>query len=119
MKLTTTFLTLSLLAILTMGFGSCSTIKVPANSVTFRTPSGQLTIVHPQNTALTNMDISIATNGTVRAKIGGMVTYNSPDVIDRVAAGEVAKINAIGIQVREGVKAGLEGAGAAAGAAVK
>lgn len=119
MKKLTTLSTLVLLAVMTMGFGSCSTIKVPANSVAFESPYGKLTMTNPQNTDMTNVVISIGTNGTVTAKIGSLHTVNNPDVIDKTAAGEVAKINALGTQFRETLKAGAEAAGAGAGAAVK
>ncbi len=94
-------------------------INVPANEVTFVTDHGRLTLKHPHNTAMTNVFVQIATNGTVTARIGALLTVNDPNVIDKTAAGEVAKINALGTQIREGVKAGLEATGSAAGAAVK
>lgn len=119
MKKIATVLTLALLAVVTMGFGSCTSIKVPANTVKFETPHGSLTLVHPQNTSMTNVHVMFGTNGTVEATIGSLHTENSPDVIDKVAAGEVAKINAIGTQVQGAFEAGAKMAGAAAGAAAK
>lgn len=109
-------MTVSILAVafIGCGFTSCRTINVPANEVHFKTPSGELTLKHPQNTKMKDVDVTIDPSGTVHASIGTLETVNSPAVIDRVAAGEVAKINALGSQIREGVKAGLEAAGSAA-----
>lgn len=96
-----------------------SRINVPANTVRFKSANGSLDITHPQDAAMTNVVVSIATNGTVKATIGGMITKNSPQVISATAAGEVAKINALGTQIREGFKAGMEAVGGAVGGAVK
>jgi hypothetical protein len=119
MKKTFSLLTLTLIALIGMGFGSCNTVNVPANSVTFRSPSGQLTITHPQNTSLTNLDVEITTNGTVHAKIGGLVTFNSPEVIDKVSAGQVAIIKAQGDAFEKAARAGGELVGAGIGTAAK
>lgn len=118
MKKTFTFTTLVLLALLTMGFSSCFTVQVPANSVTFRSSSGQLTIVHPQNTSLTNLDVEIGTNGTVHAKIGGLVTFNNPAVIDSTAAGQVAIAKQHGENAVKAFNAGAAAAGKIGAAAV-
>lgn len=99
---------LFLLTVMIAVAGCAHRINVPANTLRFRTEHGSLDVTHPQDTSMTNVVISIATNGTVTARIGSLNTRNSPEVIDKVAAGEVAKINALGTQLREGVKPGLK-----------
>lgn len=95
----------TLIAIVTSG---C--INVPSNTVSFKSPGGYLKLSHPQNTDMTNIVISIATNGTVTASIGYLHTVNNPDVINSTAAGEIGKINALGKIIADGVAAGVSAA---------
>ncbi len=110
---------LALVLLVTCAGCSAFKINVPANELVFKSANGSLSLKHPQNTDMGDVLIRIETNGAVEAKIGTLHTVNSPEVIDKTAAGEVAKINALGEQVREAVKAGAEAMGAGAGAAVK
>lgn len=103
-----------MLALCALTFSGCGhspfAVHVPANTVKFETPYGKLSLSHPQNTDMTNVLITITTNGTVTASIGSLHTVNDSAVISAEAAGEVAKIKATGEEVREGFKAGIEAA---------
>ncbi len=84
-------LALSLIPLLIVG---C--VHVPSNTLTFSSKYGSLELSHPQNTDMTNVTVDIYTNGSVHASIGSLHTVNSPAVISAEAAGEVAKLQAMG-----------------------
>lgn len=100
-------ITLCLLALAGLLIG-CSTVRVPANTIRFKTPYGSLDVTHPQDFTGTNMYVMIETNGTVTASFGYIKTANSPAVIDKVAAGQVAIIRAQGEVSEKLFKAGID-----------
>jgi 3-deoxy-D-arabino-heptulosonate 7-phosphate (DAHP) synthase len=112
----TTLLILCGMVILLTG---CGTIKVPTNTLTFKTPFGALNIEHPQDFVGSNLDVFIGTNGSVHATFGYIKTANSPEVIDKVAAGQAAVITAQGNALKQAFEAGGAMAGNFAGAAAK
>jgi hypothetical protein len=83
-----TLLILTLAAIVATG---CTLpVKVPANTIVFKSPYGELAITHPQDFTGRNMDAIIDTNGAVHFKFDYIHTANSPAVIDKTAAGQAA-----------------------------
>lgn len=110
----TYFCILALLSAFVFTGMSCNPgVKVPANEVHFRSAHGTLALKHPQDTQMENVQIEISTNGTARARIGKLTTKNSPDVIDKSAAGTVAILRQNG----ENMVKSFEAGGAAVGAA--
>lgn len=108
-----------ILAVALAGCSRLSRVQVPANTVNFKTEHGSLALVHPQDTQMKDVTIEIATNGTVRAQIGTLTTKNSPDVIDKSAAGQVAIIKQWGETSEKIFNAGAAAMGTAGGTAVK
>ncbi len=102
-----TFLTIIAAALLT----GCGTVKVPTNTLLFKTQFGQLAIEHPQDFTGTNLSVKIETNGTVTANFGYIKTANSPEVIDKVSAGQVAILKQQGENAEKLFKAGAEAGG--------
>lgn len=111
------FLALSLL--LLCGCAGMGRVRVPANEVRFKSKFGELTLQHPQNTQMESVMIQIMSDGSTTAQIGSLKTLNSPEVIAKAAAGQVAIINAYGTQLRESFKAGGEALGKGVGAAAR
>ena len=106
---------LSAFSFLILGTTGCfARVQVPANVVSFKTPRGELQLTHPQNTKAKDVSLFVSTNGEYSLSIGSLDTQNNPEVIDRSAAGQVAIMKEFGTQVREGIKTGVEAAGAAA-----
>ncbi len=118
-KLKRSILLTALLAVGCVAMTGCTGLKVPANQLEFKTGYGSLSLKHPHNTVMNGVELTFATNGTVTAKIASLSTSNDPAVLTSEAAGEVAKINAVGEQVAAAFTAGGKAAGAAAGAIIK
>ena len=49
----------------------------------------------PKQFSATNLVAEVQTNGTARLLVGGIQSVNDPVVIDKSAAGDVARINAV------------------------
>ena len=92
-------------------------VLVPANTVNFKTQYGSLDLQHPQDTEMEKVDIEIGTNGTVHARIGLLRTKNSPEVIDKTAAGQVAILKQQGENMEKAFDAGAKAVGAVGGKA--
>jgi hypothetical protein len=109
--------TIALFALALILMGCKTNVQVPSNEVVFSTPSGKLSLKHPQNTRMNGVDVEIRQDGAVHAKIESLNTTNDPDVIQRTADGQAKIVEATGKAVVDGIKAAGETTGAFAGAA--
>lgn len=102
----TRYVILSILSILVLV--GCGTVRVPANTIRIKSPRGTFSVTHPQDFTGSNVVVSLHTNGTLEAKFDYIHTANSPEVIDKVAAGQVAVIKAQGDVAEKLFRAGVE-----------
>lgn len=99
-------LVVALLAILVAG---CS--SVPTNHIAVDGGKlGKWVIDTPKNVAISDFKVQINTNGVFTLEFKRWSSTNDPVVIDKAAAGDVAKINAMSDLVGQAVKAGVTAA---------
>ncbi len=113
-------LRLSVLALLTLLAAGCQSIQpVPASELSGSLGSVTWRISDPKDLVVTNLVISVDTNGAAHLTVGYMSSRNSTNIINASYAGRDAEITALGTQIISGMQAGATMAGAAAGAAMK
>lgn len=99
-------------------FSGCAGVQVPTNTVAIDTPFGKVKIEHPQDFIGSNVVSSFSSNA-ISISFGYIKTANSPEVIDKAAAGQVAIIKAHADSAEKLMKAGAELVGQTGAAAAK
>ena len=109
---------ISLCAVL---LGGCSLLPspVPTTQIKGRIGGQEFSIENPKNTTLSNLSVTVGTNGAATLTIGTLNSVNDPTVISNAAAGQAAIVQATGNAIVSGINAAATGAGAFAGAAAK
>jgi len=76
---------LRLLAPVLVGVALCGCSTVPATLITFDPISHQLAIRSPKDVELTNLAVSVASNGVASITLGSYVSKNNAEVVAAVA----------------------------------
>lgn len=83
---------------------------VPKTSMHVRIGNTDFNWRCPKQFVATNITAMVNTNGTASFTVGSVESKNDPVVIDKAAAADVARIQAIGAEVRQGIADGIHAA---------
>lgn len=83
-------------AILAVIIFICTGCSIPATKISLDRTRGMVTIKSPKNTCIEGFEASYQTNGAFTAKFKKWISTNDAQVIDRQAAGDAARIQALG-----------------------
>jgi hypothetical protein len=94
-------------------------VKVPSTTIKVNAKDGSIAFTSPKDGVISNLNITVSTNGTFTATVGSWNYLLNPTNIVDSANGQVAIINASGNAIANGINAAASAVGAAAGAAAK
>ena len=100
------------LALLT-GCGSLMS-PVPVTRISGTLGGQSFSLSSPKDTVATNLSVTVGTNGTAILSIGYIASKQDIAAITNSYAGEQAVVHEVGVQVINGVQAGISAAAAAA-----
>lgn len=83
---------------------------VPSNRITIKAPTGSYHITTPKNVAIEKFSATVQTNGLLQITFDKWSSTNDALVIDKAAAGDALRINALSALVDSGIATGIKAA---------
>lgn len=97
---------LLLIVALTIPLSGC--FKVPANRIDIQSPRGKYKVATPKDVEIKKFEATVDTNGSMTISFDSWKSNNDPQVIDKVSAGRVAEIKAVGDVGKQMLEKGID-----------
>ena len=92
---------------------------VPETKISGSIGGQKFSLINPKNTTVTNLQVTVSTNGTASLSIGYLSSANDSNIVSGAYAGAAQIVTATGDSAAKAFQAGAAAAGSALGAAVK
>lgn len=92
---------------------------VPTTKINGSIGGQSFTLENPKNTTLSNLSVSVSSNGTANLTIGSLTSVNDSNVITAADAGQAAIVSATGAAITQGIQSAASAAGSFVGSAAK
>ena len=121
MKTLKTLTLVSLCAVAAIMATGCAAFEpaVPVTKLDGQIAGQSFSISNPKNTAISNLSVTVATNGTAQLTIGSLTSVNDSNVISAADAGQAAVVSATGDAITKGISSAASAAGQFVGTAAK
>jgi hypothetical protein len=105
----------------TIGMAGCALFQSPVPTTKIKGSIGgqSFSLENPKNTTLSNLSVTVSSNGSAALTIGSVTSVNDSNVIDAAYAGQAAIVAATGTAINAGIQTAAGAAGVFAGAAAK